>query len=70
MFSQANAKLQTLIAAEQERTSKALSGDVADALDSEGDEKGRLEIGALLRERLDANELPFTLRWFAETVWV
>ena len=70
VFSDANAKLQTLIAAEQERTSKALSGDVADALDSEDGDKERREIGSLLRERLDANELPFTVRWFAETVWV
>jgi len=69
VFSEADAKLQEFVDAEQRKAVSALDEEVAVALSGEESEADRANVRALIRDKLAGRKLPFDIRSFSETTW-
>jgi Protein of unknown function (DUF1631) len=69
VFSEADAKLQEFVDAEQRKALSALDEEVAVALTGEESEADRANVRALIRDKLAGRRLPFDIRSFSETTW-
>jgi hypothetical protein len=69
IFRDADRELLTFMNDEHQKSATALSGDVAEVLQAEEDERDRAEVRAVLRDRLAGHDIPFEVRSFIETTW-